>query len=51
MSRRMLLDDQFPGYLHKELVDIENLADLSESLIHHNDGEIIALLENKLQTI
>lgn len=49
MSRYMLLDDNMPAHLHKRLVDIENLADLSESLIASNDAEVVELIDNKLR--
>ena len=49
ISRRLLLDDQIPRYVHKDLVDIENLADLSESLITHSDEEVMSLIDAKIK--
>jgi hypothetical protein len=50
ISRRLLLDEQVPESLHKDLVLIENLADLSESLMGSNDPEIIALIDARLMS-
>jgi hypothetical protein len=48
-SRRMLLDDRIPEYLRRDMVNIENLADLSESLIESNDSELFTLIDAKLK--
>lgn len=48
ISRRLLLDENVPDSIHKDLVVIENLADLSESLIGNNDPEIMTLIDARL---